>query len=143
MNKKYLLIILVLLFAITLTGCGKKEEKKKEEKQEEQLASDTVILEGITYKLDQDDTGYGIKYKVASNFRRSDLINAINYFSEKINDSSYFVIRIYRYQNKDIEYAIKDSVSEVEKREQVMVGDKEYAGLRHALQLHSSRWRTA
>ena len=126
MNKKYLLIILVLLFAITLTGCGKKEEKKKEEKQEEQLASDTVILEGITYKLDQDDTGYGIKYKVASNFRRSDLINAINYFSEKINDSSYFVIRIYRYQNKDIEYAIKDSVSEVEKREQVMVGDKEY-----------------
>ncbi len=122
MRKKLLFIVFIILFSLVLTGCGKKEEKEKEER----LPDDTVVLEGITYKLDQEDTGYGIKYKIASNFRRSDMVNAINYFSEKIGDSSYFVIRIYQYPNKDIEYAIKDSVDNVEKREIVTVGDKEY-----------------
>ena len=123
MKKKVLLSLLVIVSLFAITACGKKEAPKKEEPK---LAKDEVILENIKYKLDQDDEGYGLKYKIASNFRRSDLINAINYFSEQIDGSSYFVIRIYKYPNKDIDYAINDSVETVEKQEQVTVGDKEY-----------------
>lgn len=125
MNKKVFGALIVIIFVITIfmiTGCGKKEKVVNGPG----LNEDEVVLEGIKYKLDQDDEEYGIKYKVASNFRKSVMINAVNYFSEKINDSSYFVIRIYKYPNKDIEYAIKDSVETVEDREIVTVGDKEY-----------------
>ena len=65
-----------------LIGCGKKEAIPMEE----QLADDEVVLENIKYKLDKDETGYGISYKIAENFRKTELINAINYFSENIND---------------------------------------------------------
>ena len=118
--KRIISIFTILFITLALIGCGKKEEVEE--------PNDEVTLEGITYKLNQDDTGYGLKYKVASNFRRSDIINAINYYSEKIDGSSYFVIRIYQYPNKDLEYAINDSVEKdkVEKREEVAVGDKVY-----------------
>ena len=117
--KKILLLATILL----LIGCGKQEIKKDELSK---LAEDEVILENIKYKLDQDEEGYGIKYKIATNFRKSVMINAINYFSENINDSAYFVIRIYQYPKKDIEYAIKDSVESYEKREEVKIGDLDY-----------------
>ena len=127
MKKKILLFGLILICTFTLVGCGcsKKENKENKEK-EEKIADDEVVLENIKYKLDQDDSEYGISYKIASNFRKSTMINAVNYFSENINDSPYFVIRIYQYPGKDIEYAIKDSVETVEKREVVTIGDKEY-----------------
>ena len=122
--KRIFSLLIILFIALTLTACGSKEEKKEEAK----IPDDEVTLEGITYKLNQDDTGYGLKYKVASNFRRTDLINAINYYSEKINGSSYFVIRIYKYPGKDLEYAINDSVEKdkIESREEVTIGDKTY-----------------
>lgn len=118
--KRIFSFLLIIVFAITLTACGKKEEEK--------IPDDEVVLEGITYKLDQEDTGYDLKYKIASNFRRSDMINAINYFSEQINGSSYFVIRIYEYKGKDIEYAINDSVEAdlIESREEVTVGNDKF-----------------
>lgn len=122
MKKKYLVIIVTLFLCITLVGCGSKGEKEEEPV----LADDEVVLENIKYKLDQDESEYGIKYKIASNFSKTTMINAVNYFSEKINDSAYFVIRIYQYPGKDIEYAIKDSVETVEKREEVKVGDLTY-----------------
>ena len=123
MKRKILISLFVVLSLFMISACGKKTEPKKEEPK---LAADEVVLENIKYKLDQEDSEYGIKYKIASNFRKSVMINAVNYFSENIDDSPYFVIRIYSYPNKDIEYAIKDSVETVEKREQVTVGDKEY-----------------
>lgn len=116
-------ILVILLVCLLLVGCKKKEEPKVTEPE---LASDEVILEGIKYKLDQDDTGYDLKYKIASNFRRSNMINAINYFGQKINDSDYFVFRIFQYKNKDIEYAIKDSTTEYDNRHEEVIGDKTY-----------------
>ena len=83
--KKKVLLLIILCFCFLIVGCGKKEND------ENKLADDEVVLEGIKYKLDQDDEGYDIKSKVASNFRRTDLVNAINYFSENINGSAYFV----------------------------------------------------
>ena len=118
--KKIILFLLVFVCLFTV-GCGKKEETKKEE-----LAPDEVILENIKYKLDQEDSEYGIKYKIASNFRKTVLPNAVNYFSENINDSPYFVVRIYHYVDKDLEDSIKWSVDEFDKREAVAVGDREY-----------------
>ncbi len=120
MKKRLWILLFILIATITLTACGKKEEPKDE------LSEDKVILKNIKYKLNQDDEEYGIKYKIASNFRKSVMINAINYFSEKINGSSYFVVRIYHYSNKDLEYAIKDSVESYDKREEVRVGDVNY-----------------
>ena len=114
--KNKVLLLIILCFCLLIVGCGKKDE----------LPSDEVLLEGIKYKLDQDDEEYGIKYKIASNFRKSVLINAVNYFSEKINDSSYFVIRIYHYTDKDLEASIKWSVEDYDKREEVTVGDRNY-----------------
>ena len=76
--------------------------------------------------MNQDDSGYGINYKIASNFRKTELINAINYFSENINDSPYFVIRIYHYTNKNLEESIDWSVESYDKREEVKVGDRDY-----------------
>lgn len=118
--KKRFLLLLVFICLLTI-GCKKEEEKK-----ELKLADDEVILENIKYKLDQDEEGYGIKYKIASNFRKNVLVNAINYFSENINNSPYFVIRIYHYTDKDLEASIKWSVEEYDKREEVTVGDRNY-----------------
>ena len=69
--KKLFLLLIVFICLLTV-GCGSKDTK-------DGLASDEVILENIKYKLDQDEEGYGIKYKIASNFRKSVLVNAINY----------------------------------------------------------------
>ena len=54
------------------------------------------------------------------------MINAVNYFSEKINDSSYFVVRIYHYTDKNLEESIKWSVEDYDKREEVKVGERDY-----------------
>ena len=105
--KKSLLIIIMVLSIFLITGCGKKENKNNEPKNT--LAEDEVVLENIKYKSDQDDSEYGIDYKIASNFRKTVLVNAVNYYSEKINDVSYFVIRIFHYNKKSIDYAIKDT----------------------------------
>ena len=115
-------IIILLIFSITMlivVGCTKIIDKG--------LASDEVILENIKYKLDQDDSEYGIKYKVASNFRKADMINCFSYYSEYINDRTYFVIRIFHYKNKSIDYAIKDTVEDkYESKEEVKVNNIDY-----------------
>ena len=118
--KKKVFLLLFVFICLFIVGCGKKEEKKDE------LADDEVILENIKYKLDQEDSEYGIKYKIASNFRKTVLVNAVNYFSENINNSPYFVVRIYHYTDKDLEESIKWSVEDYDKREEVKVGDYEY-----------------
>ena len=122
--KRIFKILLILSLLLMLFGCKKKEE-------EIPLADDEVILEGIKYKLNQDDSEYGIKYKVASNFRKSSMINAFNYFSEKIDDESYFVIRILHYKNKDVNYAIKDSTeNKYDKKWTTKIGDLDYTVVR-------------
>ena len=120
--KKTILILLIVLSLFMISGCGKKEEEKKEDI----LADDEVILENIKYKLDQDDSEYGIDYKVASNFRKTTLSNAVNYFSENINDQAYFVIRLFYYKNKSIDYAIKDTTESYDNKYETTIGDKNY-----------------
>ena len=122
--KKKLLILFIMFFSlITLVGCG---SNKDDEKEEEKLSDDEVLLENIKYKLDKDEEGYGIKYKIASNFRKTELINAINYFSEDINESPYFVIRLFHYQGKTIEYAINDSTESYDNRYETKINDLDY-----------------
>lgn len=117
---KKVFLLLIIFTCVFMVACSKKEEKKDD------LPSDVVVLENIKYKLDQNEEGYGIRYKIASNFRKTVLTNAINYFSENINGSPYFVIRIYHYTNKNLEESIKWSVDEYDKREEVKVGEKDY-----------------
>ena len=124
MKKHLVRILSIFLVCLVLVGCGKKQKQEEQEK----IADDEVILENIKYKLDQDDTGYGISYKVASNFRKTELINAINYYSENINGSTYFVIRISHYKNKSIDYAIKDCTEGIEytKIPDIKINDLDY-----------------
>ena len=125
--KKFLLILLIMLSLFMISGCGKKNtEEKKEEEVKEVLADDEVVLENIKYKLDQDDSSYKIDYKIASNFRKTVLTNAVNYFSENIDDQAYFVIRIFYYKNKSIDYAIKDTTESYDKKYEIEIGDKKY-----------------
>ena len=93
--KNLKIFLVFILFFLCVAGCVKKE---KEEKKDIVLLEDEVILENIKYKLDQDENDYGIKYKIASNFRKTTLSNAVNYFSEDINENPYFVIRIFHYK---------------------------------------------
>ena len=123
--KKGIKLLLVFIILITIVGC-----KKKEENNEPKLADDEVVLVGIKYKLNKEDSEYGIKYKIASNFRKTVLTNAINYFSETIDNQTYFVIRIFQYKNKDIKYAIKDSTDEYLEKKDVKVGDLDYTLVR-------------
>ena len=124
-------ILLVLLTVLLLTGCGKKVEEQGNNIQEPKLAEDEIVLENIKYKFDQDANYNGINYKVASNLRVRDSGNAMNYFSEEIDGSSYFVFRIFYYKNKDINYAIKDTTDNnyLEKKE-VTIDDKTYTVVR-------------
>ena len=119
--KKILKAFIVFVVLISLIGCNKKTEEP-----EVKLEKDEVILEGIKYKLDQDESEYGIKYKIASNFRKTTLTNAVNYFSENINDSAYFVIRIFHYKNKTIDYAINDSTESYDNKYETQVNDLDY-----------------
>lgn len=117
--KKIVLLFFTCIICISLFGCSKNSTN-------DILEDDAVVLEGIKYKLNQVDSEYGIKYKVASNFRKTTLINAVNYFSENINDNPYFVIRIFHYKNKSIDYAIKDSTTEYDKKYDTKVNNLDY-----------------
>ena len=125
MKKKLfsLLIVFVLLFTLSGCGCSRQEEKEPEPT----LADDEVIVNGTLYKLNVDESGYGLNYKIATNFRKWDSGNALNYFGQ-IGDTkdSNFVIRIFRYKNKNIDYAIKDTVDEYDSKTEVEINGIKY-----------------
>lgn len=127
MKKNILLVTILISFIFFLCACGSSKKTSKPKKVEE--PKDTVTLEKIKYKLDQDDEGYNLKYKVASNFRKSTLINAINYYSENIDDTPYFVIRLFYYKNKDIDYAINDSTESYDKKWEETINGLDYTAV--------------
>ena len=120
--KKIFSLVLVLFMILALSGCGcsRKEEKPKEEVKV--LADDEYEFDGVLYKLNQDEKGYGINYNIASNFRK------VDYYSEKNGDnSSNFVIRVFHYKNKDIKYAIKDTTdNKYDNKEEVEINGIKY-----------------
>ena len=122
MKRNFKILLIIICIFICLLGCT----PKKKEGNKEKLADDEVVLENIKYKLDKDESEYGIKYKIASNFRKTTLTNAINYFSEDINDSPYFVIRLFHYKNKSIDYAINDATESYDKKEDVKINNIDY-----------------
>lgn len=116
--KKILLIALAILL---LCSCGKKKGNEKEKNPNE------IVESGITYIVDQDDEAYNIKYKVASNFERRNLINCVSYYSEKIDNEYNFIIRIFKYDKKaTYESVIKDLTDKKLDYEDVLVNDVEY-----------------
>ncbi len=121
MKKKLILFLLCLATIFIITGCAKREEP------ETKLADDEVIINNKMYKLDQDETGYGINFKIASNFVFRDTGNALNYYAEKNEDNtSDFVIRIFHYKNKTLDYAIKDTVEEYDSKTEVEINGIKY-----------------
>lgn len=121
MKKKLILFLLCLTTIFIIIGCAKREEP------ETKLADDEVIINNKMYKLDQDETGYGINFKIASNFVFRDTGNALNYYAEKNEDNtSDFVIRIFHYKNKTLDYAIKDTVEEYDSKTEVEINGIKY-----------------
>ena len=126
MKKKLLLIAFSLLLIITLTGCGNKvEDNNSTTPEEHKLANDEVEIDNVIFKLDQDETGYDINYKIDSDFRKVDSGNALSYFGEN-GDKTYFIIRLFHYKNKSIDYAIKDTTTEYDSKEEVEVNGLKY-----------------
>lgn len=122
MKKKIFISLFLLLSLFIITSCG---NKKVEEGPK--LADDEVIIKDRMYKLDQDETGYGISYKIASNFVFRDTGNALNYYGERNEDNtSDFVIRIFYYKNKSLDYAIKDTVESYDSRSEVEINGLKY-----------------
>ena len=119
--KKIINVILIMLIIFTLVGCSEKEEPKVV------LADDEVIINEKLYKLNMDESGYGISYKIAESFVFRDTGNALNYYAPKNEDgTSDFVIRIFHYKNKNLEYAIKDTVTEYDSKTEVEINEIKY-----------------
>ena len=124
MKKKIFLFLLTILLVFEITGCSCSRKVEPEQK----LADDEVIVNDTLYKLDQDESGYGITYKIATNFRKWDSGNALNYFG-RIGDTneSNFVIRVFYYKNKTIDYAIKDTTeNKFDSKEEVEINGQKY-----------------
>ena len=115
---KYILLLSAILF---LFGCSKEEKQTVERPH-----PDDVIIDNINYKLDYHEEEYNIKYRVAKNFKKTVLKNSINYFSDNKNKESNFVIRVLYYPSKDINYAIKDSVTNYDKKYEKTINNKKY-----------------
>ncbi len=125
MKKKIILIILIIVVLFMTSGCGcsKREEEPK-------LADDEIMIRDVMYKLNKDESGYGISYKIAENFVFRDTGNALNYYAQKNEDgTSDFVIRIFHYKNKTLDYAIKDTVEEYDSRKEVEINGVKYTKL--------------
>lgn len=118
--KKILLSILTIILLFATFGCGPKKEEQK-------LAEDEVIINNKLYKLNQDETGYGINYNIDASFRKVDTGNALNYYAPKNEDNtSDFVIRIFHYKNKTLDYVIKDTVEKYDSKEEVEINGLQY-----------------
>ncbi len=114
-------ILLVLLIIMLMIGCAKKANE------EVKLAEDEVVINNKMYKLNQDEKGYGINYKIDSYFRKVDSGNALNYYAPKNEDgTSDFVIRVFYYKNKSLDYVIKDTVEKYDSKSEVEINGLKY-----------------
>ena len=129
--KKVFSLLLVLFLVLFLVGCGKKNNNQQPEpkKETEQvLADDEVKVNGVLYKLNKDESVYGLKFKIAENFKKVDNGNAFSYFGKKDEESNTgnFIIRVFHYKNKTLEESIKFTAEKYDSREEVTIGDKKY-----------------
>ncbi len=118
-------LLCILLIAILLVGCSKKENQE-ENKTKDTLAANEIVVHGIKYKFDQDTEEYKLKFKIASNLRKVDTGNAMNYYSEEVDGNKDFVFRIFYYKNKSLDYAIKDSTSSYDNKYEVEIDGLKY-----------------
>lgn len=123
--KKVLTILLTLFLIVGLCGCKKSSEPEKKEDVTPSNPNE-IVVSGITYVVDQDDTAFNISYKVASNMRKVNHGNAISYYSEAAQGTSNFAIRIFNYTDKNLEEAIKDLDPNITERKEVTFGNTTY-----------------
>ena len=113
MKKKVLfigLIIFVLAIGLfILTGCGAKNEE--ENKSEEIVDESLVKINGLEFHLDKEEEFKGIKYVTSEDFAKAEHDITIpyiqyNYLQEDTTNLLFF--RLFYYENKDNNYALKD-----------------------------------
>ena len=68
MKKKILLGFLVIVGLLTITGCGKNSNNNNSNAK----SSKEYNINGISFKLDKEDTISKMKYKVSNSFDRRD-----------------------------------------------------------------------
>ena len=121
-------LLCILLIAILLVGCSKKENQE-ENKTKNTLAANEIVVHGIKYKFDQDTEEYKLKFKIASNLRKVDTGNAMNYYSEEVDGNKDFVFRIFYYKNSSIDHAIKDTTESYDKKWETKFNDLDYSAV--------------
>ena len=60
--KNSIKILTVIFISLILLACGKKTPE------EPKMADDEVVINNKLYKLNKEESGYGISYKIDSNF---------------------------------------------------------------------------
>ena len=121
MNKKILIILLVVIALCTITGCGSKKEE--ENKKEENVVVDESLfkIKDKEFHLDTDKEFEGLKYKTSKDFKEIDNFTPssiyMQYNYQPEYSSNYFYFRILCYKGKDIEFAKNDYVGNEEQFE--------------------------
>ncbi len=119
--KNNIKILTVIFISLILLACGKKTPE------EPKMADDEVVINNKLYKLNKEESGYGISYKIDSNFVFRDTGNSLSYYAPKNEDgSSDFVIRLFHYKNKSLEYAIKDTVEKYDTKTEEEINGLKY-----------------
>jgi predicted small lipoprotein YifL len=115
MKKKILLIMLAIVTIISLTGCGietKNEVKDDNDnnKKEEKVEVDESLfkINNIEFHLDNESAFKEIKYTISKDFKEANMDKYIQYNYYQEDSTNLLFFRIFYYQNKDINYALKD-----------------------------------
>jgi hypothetical protein len=118
MRKKIIIlgtmIIMMVVELMTFTGCGSKKEIKEEKKEENTVQTPQVVDESLVkinnqeFHLSKEATFKEIKYSIIPDFKEADHNHYIQYSYSQEDRSNLLYFRIFYYEGKENDAAIKD-----------------------------------
>ena len=104
----FLIIVLVMvLFAglIILTGCG----STKDENEVTQAVDETLVkINNLEFHLDKETSFKDVKYTISGDFKEANFDSYIQYYYYQEDNTNLLFFRIFDYNGKNNDEAIKD-----------------------------------